>query len=329
MAVALSIHKCKRQRNFMRVIANHRQEMTHNFTVCVTPFSFEFNNAAQLVEMVEINKLFGADRFTFYDYSIGPLVSKVLKSYSSEGLVEVLEWDVPVNVDTNPLDPTVEVEIHYFAQLVSLNDCLYRNMFKSKFVVFSDLDELIVPQMHDTWFDMIRHATAEAEADLVFVGKVGASEIFPSSFLIRNNFFPLQWKSNLVGTPDKSKLYSLQRRSNLTKDDIETILRLKMNSVLVTGCESESYNWYIRSKYIVWTHLAETVAVHQVHVFVTPQASWQVPVKEHVGLLHHYRQWNGGQLENSSKSCTRLHHFVPSYLPRVAKKIDSLFSDNV
>jgi len=118
-----------------------------NFTVCVPPPHNHFNDYRRLVEMIEVNRMFGAQRLVFYNYSTGPDVATVLRRYESEGLVSVIPWRIPLLVDTwPPGEPPVKPEIHYFGQVAALNDCLYRNMFTSRYIVFTDLDELLVPR---------------------------------------------------------------------------------------------------------------------------------------------------------------------------------------
>ena len=98
-----------------------------NFTVCVTPLNYRYNNYQQLVEMIEVNRMFGAGHFIFYNYSSGPFVQTFLDSYRQEGLVSVLPWSLPFTVDVWPPQRELVPAIHYFAQLAALNDCLYRS----------------------------------------------------------------------------------------------------------------------------------------------------------------------------------------------------------
>jgi len=94
--------------------------------------------------MLKVHRLFGADRFVFYNYSTGSHVTAHLRRYAGDGVVSaVVPWRVPVAVDVWPPDPKEEPEIHYFAQLAALNDCLYRTMFRARFVVLADLDEVL------------------------------------------------------------------------------------------------------------------------------------------------------------------------------------------
>ena len=46
----------------------HRHDPRYNFTVCVKPFNFNYNNTYQLVEFFEMSQILGADKFVFYNY---------------------------------------------------------------------------------------------------------------------------------------------------------------------------------------------------------------------------------------------------------------------
>lgn len=69
-------------------------------SVCVKPLHYEFNRAVWLVEFVEMYRLLGADRFIFYNHTVGPDVEVVLQQYMKEGTVEVLPWSLPVKTKT-------------------------------------------------------------------------------------------------------------------------------------------------------------------------------------------------------------------------------------
>ena len=109
-----------------------------------------------------MNRLLGAQHFTLYNYSMGAALLPYIRSYQAEGLVDLVPWGVPVRVDVWPPDPLTEPEVHYFAQLGALNDCLYRNMARSRFIVYSDLDEFIAPSPPSlTWMDMLEAVSTD------------------------------------------------------------------------------------------------------------------------------------------------------------------------
>lgn len=260
--------------------------------------------------MIETNRLFGASHFTFYNFSSGPQVDKVLRSYAQESVVEVLGWQVPVQVDLG--DPLEEVEIHYFAQLAAMNDCLYRNMLTSRWLVFTDLDEVVAPLMHRNWVDMLRHASAEWDARNSFPQDKHLHLGMPGSYLIRNIFLPTQWNLN-------NKLPSL----HFLSDEDQTLMgELRLKSVMGRHCEATIFPYYIRSKYIVWARVTEYVAVHQAYTFV--QAGlWQVQVASHTALLYHYRNVNDAS--DNHMECSRIFDFLPTLLPTIIKKYKRLF----
>uniref|UniRef100_A0A0B6Z6L7 Glycosyltransferase family 92 protein n=1 Tax=Arion vulgaris TaxID=1028688 RepID=A0A0B6Z6L7_9EUPU len=227
-------------------------KMESQFTVCVTPFNYRYSRAYELVEMIELNKLLGAEKFVFYNHSTGPNVDKVLELYSQTDEVLVLPWHLPMNTDTWP--PTVEPEIHYFAQVAALNDCLYRHRYRSKYLVYQDLDEFIIPRKHDTWTELLQ----ERES------KTGIK----SAYQFKCVFFRKEWPRPLK--------------------EFETVAKQYRSVVLTNTMREKSYLMYnSRSKYIVNPRLTSEVGVHQVW-----KSSHETDaVSEEDASLHHYRNW--------------------------------------
>ena len=49
----------------------------------------------------------------------------------------------------------IKIGVHYYGQQVLFHDCAYRNMYKVRHLLYTDLDEIIVPQNHHKWSQMI------------------------------------------------------------------------------------------------------------------------------------------------------------------------------
>lgn len=224
---------------------------TRRFTVCLTPLNFRYSRAYEIVEWIELNRILGAEKFTIYNYSSEYNVQKVLEHYSAKGLAEVLQWNIPLVVDTWP--PTTKPEIHYFAQLAALQDCLYRNKGESEFIVNEDLDEFIIPRGANvsTWSEMISFLASTADA-----------------FVFQNTFYRKEWN-------DTTDVFT--NKLTAMKYNLVTLLKTKReNKILRHG---------VRSKFIARTNTVEKIYVHDV-----PRARPYL-VSQDVGLLHHYRNW--------------------------------------
>ncbi|CAI8016258.1 hypothetical protein GBAR_LOCUS9984 [Geodia barretti] len=74
-------------------------------------------------------KVLGAKIVTIYNPMSGTNTGANLKLYP--GFIDMIQWE------------NLYGKLHYGGQRVLLNDCLYRNMRRVKYVVFSDLDEVI------------------------------------------------------------------------------------------------------------------------------------------------------------------------------------------
>lgn len=270
-AVSVVKSPCEASSNLLKILNNRgsrRYEV--NFTVCVAPINFHFNKIYQFIEILELNRVFGAEHFVFYNHTVGADVEKFLERYVLDGIVSVVPWKIPVVVEGGwPPNPALTPEIHYFGQVAAINDCLYRNMLRSRFLVFTDLDEVVVPRAHVTWSAMLAAATLHYQQD--FFSPSGSRTMFPGSYNVRNAFFRLDWEDVSAGLDLPSPLLTLQKLHR----------------------EEEIYTWYVRSKHIVWSKMATVLAIHGAFEFVDDREISTVRVPEQLALLHHYRVWDG------------------------------------
>ena len=119
----------------------------HNIEVCVPPLFGDITHT-DLIEFIEVVRLFGADRIHFYNYQISSSAEKVLRYYKKLGIVTVLPW----KLDSRLTNLTV---LHYYGQQLNVQDCLYRNMFSARFLAFMDIDEVFVPRNHSSRISMM------------------------------------------------------------------------------------------------------------------------------------------------------------------------------
>ena len=123
-----------------------------DFGVCVPPL-FGYIPSTTLIEFVELTKILGAQHVIFYAHQVPREIQKVLRYYEQIGLATVIPWDLPVQ----------DKEIWYHGQLLAINDCLYRNMHRFKYLAFNDIDEFIVPHMYSNWSAMVDHLVQNSD----------------------------------------------------------------------------------------------------------------------------------------------------------------------
>ncbi|KAK2898749.1 hypothetical protein Q8A67_010167 [Cirrhinus molitorella] len=127
-----------------------RETFKFNFTICISSLFDNYNNVLQFAQTMEMYKLLGVQHVVIYNTSCGPDLEKLLKHYETEGILEIVSW--PIDQFLNPSrgwnSQLHAGEIQYFGQLVTLNECIYRNMYQSKYVLLNDIDEIIMPYKH-------------------------------------------------------------------------------------------------------------------------------------------------------------------------------------
>ncbi|KAJ6652642.1 hypothetical protein lerEdw1_011237 [Lerista edwardsae] len=150
------------------------------FTVCVSTMFGKYNNILQFLQSMEMYKILGVDKVVIYKTGCSQLMEKVLDFYVAEGTVEIIPW---------PIDSYLKVSIHwrylmdgkdigYYGQITALNDCIYRNMYKSRYVLLNDMDEIILPVKYRNWKTMMQELQKQNPASGIFVFE---NHIFPKT----------------------------------------------------------------------------------------------------------------------------------------------------
>ncbi|KAI3354152.1 hypothetical protein L3Q82_018481 [Scortum barcoo] len=150
----------------------------YNFTICLSTM-FDFTNVLQLVQGLEMMQLLGVNRVAIYKTSSSPEIQQILDYYTHKGLVEVIPWSLSrfVNVSRGWLPEHGPGDLHYFGQIPTLNDCLYRYMYRSRYVALQDIDELIPPQSVNSWLELLPLLERKYSAD--------------RCYMFENNIFPI------------------------------------------------------------------------------------------------------------------------------------------
>ena len=152
--------------------------------VCVKPIHFHYNKTLELIEFIELNKILGVTKFTFYNHTMSDEVSCVLNYYMKQETdsVSVMSWDLKVDSQT---------EIRTEGLFAALNDCLYRNMNDFHYLMLIDFDEFIIPHMNESIPDMLEYLNSNKV--LMKNGRKLFHPKLTSSYSFQNAFFYLQF----------------------------------------------------------------------------------------------------------------------------------------
>ncbi|XP_038129630.1 uncharacterized protein LOC119775647 [Cyprinodon tularosa] len=155
-----------------------REDQMMDFTVCISNLFGDYNNVLQFAQTLEMYRLIGVNRVVIYNTSCGPELDRLLHHYVQEGFLEVVPW--PIDKHMNPSRGWLFSEhggdIHYFGQLTTLNECIYRSMERSRYVLLNDIDEIIMPYQEDNLKPLMERLQTQHK-------DVGV-------FLIENHIFP-------------------------------------------------------------------------------------------------------------------------------------------
>ncbi|ESO96374.1 hypothetical protein LOTGIDRAFT_176594, partial [Lottia gigantea] len=191
-AISIVLHsQIKKNRNFtpkIKLTVQYPSKFLRNFTRCVPAF-YNFTDQNALIQMLESDLMFGMNHFIMYNYTgMTPKIQQILKSYQDEGVLTLLQWNLPV----------LKKDIHYFGQMSNMHECILRNMYVSKYVFIADVDEIVVSDMFSSWQSMTSSILSKHP-------NCGAISF-------RNAFFPIIFKDGAVDFPGKT----IARKMGLT-----------------------------------------------------------------------------------------------------------------
>ncbi|EDO37127.1 predicted protein [Nematostella vectensis] len=116
------------------------------YGIC-TPLFNDKIELSRFVEFMELSQILGASYFVIYkDDTIGEDVNTGLNYYQDLGLVSVLPWKLP----------RFQGSLWQHAEILFMNDCMYRSIGKVKFVSFNRASDFIVPTYNHTMVDFLR-----------------------------------------------------------------------------------------------------------------------------------------------------------------------------
>uniref|UniRef100_A0A672SD61 Glycosyltransferase family 92 protein n=1 Tax=Sinocyclocheilus grahami TaxID=75366 RepID=A0A672SD61_SINGR len=175
----------------------------YNFTVCISNLFGDYNNV-----------LMGVQHVVIYKISCGPDLEKLLKHYETEGILEIVPW--PIDQFLNPASgwnfQEHKGDVHYYGQLVTLNECIYRHMYQSKYVLLNDIDEIIMPYKHTSLPSLMEDLQSAYPRISVFLFE---SHVFPTTqFEESGKFKRAEW-NNIPGVNIMEHIYREPNRKNI------------------------------------------------------------------------------------------------------------------
>ncbi|XP_067245678.1 uncharacterized protein [Chanodichthys erythropterus] len=185
-----------------------------NFTICISNVFGDYNNVLQFVQTIEMYKLLGVQHVVVYNTSCGPDLEKLLKHYETEGILEIVSWPIDKFLNPSPGWNFKEFkgDLHYYGQLVTLNECIYRNMYQSRYVLLNDIDEIIMPYKHTNLPSLMKDLQSAHPDVGVFIIE---NHIFPKTqFEDSGKFKRAEWH-NIPGVNIMEHIYREPDQKNV------------------------------------------------------------------------------------------------------------------
>ena len=108
------------------------------YGVCLHQPLYDLSDPQLLVDWVELNLALGAEIITVYLQNVPESFYTLMLPYIRRNVVEVIDWRLK--------PPLIDGYTKCWGQVGTINECIYRNLYRVKYVALIDIDEFIVPQ---------------------------------------------------------------------------------------------------------------------------------------------------------------------------------------
>jgi len=178
------------------------------FAYCYPTVYNGFKNWTMFIEMIELNRMLGAEEIIIYDQDSNAKTVKTLGYYQEKTRLHFLNWRFPRELKNNVM-----------CQRATLNDCLYRLMHRYDYVAVTDLDEVLVPRLRDHWHHLMKQIDKPERGAFLFQhAYFRRNYSLPADpYLITQTSF---WRTDELVPPGKIRCKSMYKSALAVKLDL-------------------------------------------------------------------------------------------------------------
>ncbi|KAM4662541.1 uncharacterized protein O3C94_011019 isoform 1-T2 [Discoglossus pictus] len=203
----------------------------YDFLICISSLFGSYRNVLQFIQSMEMYQMLGAQKVVIYHTDSSPIMKKVLSYYLKSQFLEIISWPITsyLNVSQGWHYPEHPGDLHYYGQTAALNDCIYRYMYKTKYMALNDIDELILPVIHKDWPQMMEYLVNANPTAGVFRFQ---NHVFPTTYEDKaNSKTPESWQT----IPGLNILQHIYREPNRPDELNPTKMIMNPRNVLITS----------------------------------------------------------------------------------------------
>ena len=217
----------------------------------------------KVVEWLELHRLFGVGEVTVYNNSLDNVTSYVFQRYARDGFVDFRQ--APSIMSDNE-----ELTILLNMSPV-INDCMYRNMYRYRWIVCTDLDEMLVPRRHHTYRRLLRSVNMRRSHAA-------------NSYMFSNVYFFTD-----MGPVSTEPWFLMTQRylRHVQPSKIGYSVKSITDPLACIGLQN----------HVCWK---------RVHRLANDTADWNVHVNKSLAMNHHYKRCHLDEFENTFGQCTDL-----------------------
>lgn len=250
--VSIVMNRCDQPAVHIPIYVPVRTPWVHEFGVCV-PVAFWYVDPYRIIEWIEAMRALGVGEFNVYHVKMNESSLNALRYYEEKGIVRLVHIPAVPHYEKSRGGTKI-------GSPISINDCLYRNMYRYKWAAVIDFDELIVPEKANSLSDLLKDIDKKEKLPLP-----------APSYTFRNAYY---WS----GCPDDAKTPKNHYILRLLRKDKPNGAMFAPKSILNPRRCKSAFNHYCFHRFPM-----------------SRKEKWTIDVSPEFATSHHYRQLYPGK----------------------------------
>ena len=247
---------CKGQSDSVSIQTLEPKEFQYTYGLCLHKGVGSDFDPKVLLNWVKLNVALGAELITIYIQTGAEGVYDILLPYINKGIVEILDWKLEPEFTNGGS--------HHYGQTGVIVECIWRNIYRVKYLGMNDADEFFMPLKHNSVPEM-----------MAAIEKMHGYDKPVASFAFTNTLLKGNKTLSVVKETLQSKQCSSLNEATLPPYFIRT------TSCLQRGTDLQKLIVRPDGVYIPWVHW---IMFHRKDEYTR-----EYPIPEDIGLSYHYR----------------------------------------
>lgn len=141
-------------RNILKnIVINYNTKKQHknSITWCLTSLRNNYDTLIQFNETINLSLYYKVDKIILYYSDVSKRIINLIKNFEHKGIIESYYFH----------ENTESCNMKICGKVLQLNDCFYKSIYNTEYLLNIDNDEILIPKTHDDYLSLLKWSKKE------------------------------------------------------------------------------------------------------------------------------------------------------------------------